>query len=115
MRCDTCKHWLPPHRNELDPVRKRMGTCGRVALVEDMTKWSDDDRWRVLLSEYSDRTAAVFDASGNSAGLMTAPEHYCAMWTLHDAATGSGDDKASIRAALDVNPDAVVQIAPSAS
>lgn len=79
MRCDACKFWRKPDGHEWEPVRQAFGRCDRTPHVEDMTTW-DDDNNRVILPEYSDRTAAASDASGYAASLLTKAEHYCAMF-----------------------------------
>lgn len=84
MRCDNCQYWTPPEGDEWEPVRAKMGRCKRTMFADDMTEWGngdgDDDPKRIILPEYIDRTAAAIDASGYSAGLLTSPDHFCAMF-----------------------------------
>lgn len=82
MKCADCRFWEAPREGEWDAVRKVMGRCNRTPHVEDATTWGDedDDFERVMLPEYADRTAATWDASGYSSGLICKPEHFCAMF-----------------------------------
>ena len=92
MRCDACRYWEAPDADEWEPVRARMGRCKRTPHTEDMSEWSSDFDRRVIVAEYADRTAAAFDASGYSAGLLTAPEHFCAMFAATPT-TGADHDR----------------------
>ena len=82
MRCDACQFWTPPESGEWEPIRQSFGHCNRTPHSEDMTKWDeeDDECRRVIVAEYADRTAAAVDGSGYYAGLITKPEHFCAMF-----------------------------------
>jgi hypothetical protein len=59
-----------------------MGYCKRTPHAESMTEWDEDndDPIRVILPQFTNRSAAATDASGYSAGLLTKPEHFCAMF-----------------------------------
>lgn len=83
MRCDSCKHWVAPEKDEWDPVRAKMGVCKRTAHTEDMTEWdgeTDDGPFLKILPEYEDRTAAVSDSSGYSATMFSTAAHFCSMF-----------------------------------
>lgn len=79
MRCENCIYWEAPDKDEWCPIRAVMGFCKRTPHTESMTGW-DDDCNRFITSDFADRSAAAFDASGYSAGLLTKPEHFCAMF-----------------------------------
>ncbi|MDH5797698.1 MAG: hypothetical protein OEZ19_03965 [Paracoccaceae bacterium] len=68
--------------DEREPVPSLMGACDRTPDTEEMTDWErgDNDTARIILPEYGDRTAATDAGTGYAAGLVTKPEHFCAMF-----------------------------------
>lgn len=81
MRCDQCTYWEAPTPHDWDAVRSVMGKCSHTPHIEDMTEWGgEEETTRVLKPEYSDRSAATYDASGYSSGLRCKPDHFCAMF-----------------------------------
>lgn len=82
LRCDRCKYWEAPDKDEWCPVRAVMGRCARTPHIEDMKEWfiKGDDTLDIIKIEYLDRSAATYDASGYASGLRTRPEHFCAMF-----------------------------------
>ena len=82
MRCDECKYWENP--DGWVPVGSWMRLCNRTPHAEVMCEWDGAGK-RTIRPQYADRTAAALDGSRYWAGLLPAPEHFCAMFNSRDA------------------------------
>ena len=81
MRCDTCKHWIPPVIDKWGSmIDKEFGHCKATPFREDAGAWDDGYENWTLKPEHKSATAIVSDGSGYHAALSTRDSHFCAMW-----------------------------------
>ena len=78
MNCKNCKHWSPGI-NYYYPNNLGVGTCLRVGLFSNSTKWeaTETSEKMVFNDDAKDDKAFVQDAEAHSADLITMPDFGC--------------------------------------